>query len=75
MLEHQDRPRKDPEEAENTADTIHVASEETAGPRAEDLTTEEVRQGHTGDHVRYILLASVAGAVFLMAILIAYFLN
>ena len=75
MLEEHDKPRKDPDEAENRADTIHVSREETAGHQAEDLTTEQVRQGHTGDHVRYILLASVAGAVFVMAILITFFLT
>ncbi len=65
--------RKDPAEAENTEDCVSVSGSETNDGRPETRTTEEVRQGHTGDHVRYILLASVAGAVFVMAILIAWF--
>ena len=65
--------RKDPAEAENTADAMSVSGSETNDGLSETRTTEEVRQGHTGDHVRYILMASVAGAVFVMAILIAWF--
>lgn len=33
----------------------------------QSMTAHEVRQGHTGDHVRYILFASVAGAGLVMA--------
>lgn len=65
--------RLEPSEVDNKASTIHVSSEETAGATAEDLTAEEVRQGHTGDHVRYVLLASFAGAIFVMAMLVSYF--
>ncbi|WDI32810.1 hypothetical protein PUV54_06315 [Hyphococcus flavus] len=64
---------KDPEEAENSADTLRVGNSDTASDSAEKLTTEEVRQGHTGDHVRYILAASVAGAVILITIAYLYF--
>ena len=65
--------RKGPAEAENTDDSVSVSGSETNDGLPERRTTEQVRQGHTGDHVRYILLASVAGAVFVMAILIAWF--
>lgn len=65
--------RNDPAEAENTEDCVCVSGVETNDGLPESRTTEEVRQGHTGDHVRYILLASVAGAVFVMAVLIAWF--
>ncbi|PQA88160.1 hypothetical protein [Hyphococcus luteus] len=74
-VETQERQRKEPGEAENTAEAIRVSDHETADGQPEALTTEEVRQGHTGDHVRYILMASVAGAVFVMAIVAAYFFN
>ncbi len=74
-LETHEKTRRDPNEAENTADEVRVSDRETADGQPEALTTEEVRQGHTGDHVRYILMASLAGAVFVMAILVAYFFN
>ena len=32
------------------------------------LTTEEVRQGHVGDHVRHILFLSFAGAAIAMGV-------
>ena len=73
-FETQETPRRDQEEAQNTDDSIRVSQSETADGHPEARTTEEVRQGHTGDHVRYILMASVAGAVFAMAIVVAYFL-
>ena len=72
-VETQERRRQDPAEAENTDDTMHVSRDDAAGVHSEELTTEQVRQGHTGDHVRYILMASVAGAILVMAIVIAYF--
>jgi hypothetical protein len=55
-------------EAENTETKIHVAAADTASGHAEDLTAEEARQGHTGDHVRYILMISVAGIIIAFAI-------
>ena len=64
---------KSPEEAENTDSALRVANEDTASPVSEKLTTEEVRQGHTGDHVRYILMASIAGILFVFAILLALY--
>ena len=38
-------------------------------------TAEEVRQGHTGDHVRYILGLSIAGLVIVFAIAYFFFIN
>lgn len=64
---------KSPEEAENTDATLRVSNEDTASPVSERRTTEEVRQGHTGDHVRYILMASTAGILFVFAILLALY--
>ncbi len=49
---------------------MHVAGEETADGREADLTAEGVRQGHTGDHLRYILALSFAGVI--LAFVIAY---
>lgn len=65
--------RRDQAEAENTEDSMAVSGGETDDGSPETRTTEDIRQGHTGDHVRYILLASVAGTVFVMAILVAWF--
>lgn len=39
---------------------IHVSGSETDARQPVDLTAEQVRQGHTGDHLRYILIASLA---------------
>lgn len=64
-----------PNEAENIDDTLCVADDETAGPTPECRTTEEVRQGHTGDHVRYILAASITGIVIIFAIVYLYFVR
>ncbi|MBB5517626.1 hypothetical protein [Amphiplicatus metriothermophilus] len=53
---------------------LHVSADETANREPADLTAEQVRQGHTGDHLRYILAASLAGgaaAVFAVYGLIA----
>ncbi len=55
-------------EAENTISEITVPAGDTATGREEARTTEEARQGHTGDHVRYILGLSLAGAVAAFAI-------
>ncbi len=73
------RPAKEPEssspeEAENTDSTLRVANEDTAAPVSETKTTEEVRQGHTGDHVRYILMYSTVGILIVFAILLAIYL-
>lgn len=71
---------------ENTAaanDTVEAAPDNASHtdnkqkvsiPQAEgtvDATVEEVRQGHTGDHVRHILLISTAAAAVALA---AFFL-
>jgi hypothetical protein len=55
-------------ERENTAQEIHVSATETASHVQEDRTTEQARQGHTGDHVRYILGFSFLGIVIAFAI-------
>ncbi|WP_425410531.1 hypothetical protein [Hyphococcus sp.] len=64
-----------PDEAENTDATMTVTDDETSKPAAEHLTTEEVRQGHTGDHVRYILATSVVGIVIVFAVVYLYFIR
>ncbi len=66
---------KTAEQAANTDDTLRVAEEETADGSTEHLTTEEVRQGHTGDHVRYILMASGAGIVAVFLIVYLFFMQ
>jgi len=63
------------EEAENTNDEIHVTNSETAQPIPADRTTEEVRQGHTGDHLRYILGYSVAGIVVVFTVVYLLFMR
>jgi hypothetical protein len=50
-------------EDDNTRTHLHVSGAETADGRTADLTAEAVRQGHTGDHLRYILALSFAGAI------------
>lgn len=50
-------------EKENVDETLDVSKHETSGPHSEKRTTEEVRQGHTGDHVRYILGISFVGVL------------
>ncbi|MEE2690319.1 MAG: hypothetical protein VX640_02150 [Pseudomonadota bacterium] len=57
--------RDDTEEDANRP-VIHVSESETESHLAVDLTCEQVRQGHTGDHVRYILLGSLAAVVVAM---------
>lgn len=74
MISQQDRPTP-PEidaESENTESEITVPAVDTASGREEERTTEQARQGHTGDHVRYILIVSITGLVIVFAI--AYFL-
>jgi hypothetical protein len=61
------------EEAENTDATICVPGADTATAHDECRTTEEVRQGHTGDHVRYILMFSFTGIVLVFAVLILFY--
>ncbi len=56
-------------EDENTATSIHVSGEETASGKPVELSAEDVRQGHTGDHLRGILILSVIGAVVAMVVL------
>jgi hypothetical protein len=55
-------------ERENVAEHIHVSPEEAASGHEETRTTEEVRQGHTGDHMRYILAGSLAAIVIVFAV-------
>lgn len=50
-------------EKENTAEELEISNRDTSKPYPEKKTTEEVRQGHTGDHVRYILAISFIGAL------------
>lgn len=66
--------RKSDDDA-NSAEMIHIAESETAGHRQIDLTTEQVRQGHTGDHVRYILMTSTFGVVVAFAIAALIFMR
>lgn len=64
--------RDDTEEDANRP-VIHVSELETDSHLKVDLTAEQVRQGHTGDHLRYILLASFAAVlVALFGAAIAY---
>lgn len=67
------KPNKTSAEAENTDGVLHVASEETAAPVGKKLTTEEVRQGHTGDHVRYILIFSISGILAVLVVLLGLY--
>ena len=60
-------------ERENTSQAIHVSDHETADGRPAALTTEETRQGHTGDHARYILGLSILGGAIALAILFFVF--
>lgn len=55
---------------DNRESHLHVSPGETASHEPEDLTTEEVRQGHTGDHVRYILAFSLALAFGAMILIV-----
>lgn len=55
-------------ERENTAQEIHVSASDTASHLPENRTTEQARQGHTGDHLRYILGFSIIGIVIAFAI-------
>ena len=48
----------DEAEAQNTRECITVAADATAGEGPTTLSTEQVRQGHTGDNMRYVLAAS-----------------
>lgn len=63
------------QEQENTDDEIRVARSETAAKTAQTRTTEEVRQGHTGDHLRYILLTSIAGIVAIFLVIYMLFMQ
>lgn len=65
-------PKRDesPAEKENNDATMTVDENETATSSSQKRTTEEVRQGHTGDHVRYILVFSSAGALIALFLLI-----
>lgn len=50
-----------------------VVIPDTSAPVAHIATTEEVRQGHTGDHVRRILAVSLAGAAIALALAFVLF--
>lgn len=54
---------------ENNATHIRVSGEETADGRPVELSAEDVRQGHTGDHLRAILALSGIGAVIALVVL------
>lgn len=54
---------------ENNDTHIHVSGGETADGRPVELSAEDVRQGHTGDHLRGILALSVIGAVIALVAL------
>ena len=75
-LEKAENPHSEPDrENDNTDDTIVVSNSETAAQHPEVKTTQDVRQGHTGDHVRYILLFSFLGALAgLMALALIFIL-
>lgn len=60
-------------ELENTSTAIHVSSGESATGDQADRTAEQVRQGHTGDHLRYILRYSMLGLV--VVFVIAYYVS
>lgn len=62
-------------ERENTDSEIVVPAVDTASGRKEERTTQEVRQGHTGDHLRYILALSITGLVIVFAIVYLLFLR
>lgn len=52
---------------------VRVPPDEKAHGATSPSTVEEVRQGHTGDHVRYILMASgAAAAIVLFAVLFGW---
>lgn len=59
------------EEAANFEDTLHSPASETASGHEEDRTVQDVRQGHTGDHVRYVL--GISFALVVVALFAAYF--
>lgn len=67
MIEEQNNASKT--EKQNTDETLEVSSEDTAEAAPAKRTTEEVRQGHTGDHVRYILIISFLGALAALFVL------
>ncbi|WP_306253669.1 hypothetical protein [Parvularcula sp. IMCC14364] len=58
-------------ERDNTKTNLHIPSSETADGKEKVLTTEELRQGHTGDHVRHILYLSTIGAVIGLIVIYA----
>jgi len=47
-------------EQQNTEEKVIVSAEETPEHETKTRTTEEVRQGHTGDNMRYVLGISFA---------------
>lgn len=55
----------DLEDPENTATSITVEAADSATGSDVRRTAEEVRQGHTGDHLRGILAVSLIGVVAL----------
>lgn len=76
MAERNIAPKSPPDieaEAENTASEITVPAGDSATGHKEERTAEEARQGHTGDHVRYILGFSFAGVVIVFAIAYLFF--
>jgi hypothetical protein len=57
-------------EAENHDAKIHIDPDDAAPQAPLELTTEQVRQGHTGDHARYILGLSFGIAFVLLLIVV-----
>ncbi len=63
--------QKSEAEQENTATRLSIPASETADGEEKTLTTEELRQGHTGDHVRHILYLSTIGAIIGLIVIYA----
>jgi len=63
MADEKNESQTSPAEQENTEDTVTVSEGETAESAKKTRTTQDVRQGHTGDHMRYVLGISFIGVV------------
>lgn len=69
-MPHDPTPNRSPPDLEaersNTETVIVVPAADAASGHTETLSAEEARQGHTGDHVRYVLALSLfCGALVL----------
>jgi len=56
-------------------ETMTVAASESFTAKIHKVTTEGVRQGHTGDHLRYVLGISFAAALVAMFATVLIFLG